>query len=242
MLSVSTLKPGMRNTRTPPSHISYRVYTLLSATTFVVPTNHGSTVPISTPDPASAVIAALTREHTENLLAWKTCTDTDMACKQKILGLVPEVYYRTLKKKYTAYAGVTCLTLLTHLRTEYGRLTRQYIDEIDKRMKSPISGETEIKGFVQQIEDGQEAVALHNPYTDTQIVTIAENLIESTGFYTMDCRELNRTNNAQKTWVNFKVHFLRAFVKNGTSPGKHNMLAMDIQTPKIRQTQLCWRK
>ena len=62
-----------------------------------------------------------------------------------------------------------------------------------------------------QIEDGQEAVALQNPYTDTQIFTIAENLIESTGFYTMDCRECNRTDTTQKTWVNFKVHFLRAF-------------------------------
>ena len=27
----------------------------------------------------------------------------------------------------------------------------------------------------------------------------------------MDCREWNRTDNAQKNWVNFKVHFLRAF-------------------------------
>ena len=77
-----------------------------------------------------------------------------------------------------------------------------------------ISGETESEAFVQQIEDGQETVALQNPYTETQIVTIAENLIESTVFYTMDCREWNRTDNAQKTWVNFKVHFSRAFREN----------------------------
>ena len=67
---------------------------------------------------------------------------------------------------------------------------------------------------MQQIEDRQEAVALQNPYTDTQIVTITKNLIESTGFYTMDCREWNRTDNAQKTWVNFKVHFSQAFCEN----------------------------
>ena len=85
---------------------------------------------------------------------------------------------------------------------------------MDKRMKIPISGETEFETFVQQIEDGQEAVALQNPYTDTQIVTIAENLIESTGFYSMDCREWNRTDNALKTCVNFKVHFSRAFREN----------------------------
>ena len=27
----------------------------------------------------------------------------------------------------------------------------------------------------------------------------------------MDCREWNRTDKAQKTWVNFKIHFSRAF-------------------------------
>ena len=89
----------------------------------------------------------------------------------------PEVCYRTLKKKYTAYAGITCLTLITHLHSKYGRLTSQDIDDIDKRMKTSITRETEFEIFVQQIEDGQETVALHNPYTYTQSVSIAEKLI-----------------------------------------------------------------
>ena len=81
-------------------------------------------------------------------------------------------------------------------------------------MKSQISRDIEFEAFVQKMEDGQEAVSLQNPYTDIQIVTIDENLIESTGFYTMDCREWNRTDKAQKTWVEFKLHFLRAFREN----------------------------
>ena len=64
---------------------------------------------------------------------------------------------------------------------------------------------------MQKIEDGQKVVALQNPYTDTQIVTIAENLIESTGFYAIDCCEWNRKDTTQKTLVNFKLHFSRAF-------------------------------
>ena len=97
-----------------------------------MPTNPGSTVQLATPALAAAVISALTREHAENLRVWKTYTDTDKVFKQKILSLVPEVYYRTLKKKYTAYAGVTCLTFLTHLHSEYVRLTSQDIDDIYK--------------------------------------------------------------------------------------------------------------
>ena len=70
--------------------------------------------------------------------------------------------------------------------SEYGRLAIQDINEIDKRMTSQISGDTEFEAFVKNIEDGQETVALQNPYTDIQIVTITEKLIESTGFYTID--------------------------------------------------------
>ena len=79
----------------PPS-----VYALLSSTTFVVPTNSGSTVQLATPAPAVAVISALTREHAKNLRVWKTYTDTNTnkVCKQKLLSLVSEVYYCTLKK------------------------------------------------------------------------------------------------------------------------------------------------
>ena len=74
------------------------VYALLSATTFVVPTNPGSTVQLATSAPAADVISALTREHAKNLRVWKTYTDTNKVCKQKLLSLVPEVYYRTRKK------------------------------------------------------------------------------------------------------------------------------------------------
>ena len=66
--------------------------------------------------------------------------------------------------------------MLTYLHSKYGRLTSQDIDEINNLIKSPISGETEFETFVQKIEDGQEAVALQKPYTDTQILTIRRKL------------------------------------------------------------------
>ena len=143
MLSLSPLQPRVRNTRTPPSHsTSCSIRSTISHHLCCAHKSwvHSST--FNTPPLAAAVISALTREHTENLRVWKTYTHTDKACKKKLLSLVPEVYYCTLKKKYTLYAGVTCLTLLNHLHSEYGRLTSQDIDEIDKQMKSQISGYT----------------------------------------------------------------------------------------------------
>ena len=49
-------------------------------------------------------------------------------------------------------------------------------------MKSQIGGDKEFEAFGQHIEDGQEAVALQNLYTDIQIVTITEILIENISF------------------------------------------------------------
>ena len=75
------------------------VYSLLFATKFVVFTNPGSTVRLGTEkSPAAAVISALTHERAENLCVCKTYTDTNKVCKQKLLSIVPEEYYRTLKK------------------------------------------------------------------------------------------------------------------------------------------------
>ena len=109
-------------------------------------------------------------------------------------------------------------------------------------MKIPIRGETEFEPFVQQIKDGQEAVALHNPYTDTQIVTIAENLIESTGFYTMECHEWNRTDHAQKNWVKFKVHFLLAFRENRDQSKQAQHIGYGHKNIKNSANAQCWRK
>ena len=64
------------------------IYSLLYATTFVVTTNPGSIVQLSTPPPAAAVISALTLEHAKNLRVWKTYTDTNKVCKHKLLSLV----------------------------------------------------------------------------------------------------------------------------------------------------------
>ena len=79
------------------------VYAILSSTTFVVPTNPGSTVQLATPAPAAAVISALTQEHAENLSVWKTYTDTDKVCKQKLLSLVPEKYITAHSRKNTQH-------------------------------------------------------------------------------------------------------------------------------------------
>ena len=53
----------------------------------------------------------------------------------------------------------------------------------------PILGDTHFEDLLLQIEDAQEAIAIQNPYTNTQIISITFNLIKKTGYYEQGCKE-----------------------------------------------------
>ena len=74
-------------------------------------------------------------------------------------------------------------------------------------MKEPISGKTLCEEFVKKIEWNQEAVAVQNPYSPAQIVSMAYANIEKCGLYQDDFREWSRKPRLDKTWSNFKDHF-----------------------------------
>ena len=87
------------------------------------------------------------------------------ACKKVIFTLIPEAYFRSFKNKYTGYANVECLEILTHLWTTYGVLSDFEVQENDLRMKQPITDKTLFEEFVEQIETAVVTVATQVPYT-----------------------------------------------------------------------------
>ena len=76
----------------------------------------------------------------------------DRACKKFISQLIPEKYYKSLSSRIIGFEKVTCLQILTHLITEYTELEDGDIQEIYRRMKEPISGETIFEEFIEKIE------------------------------------------------------------------------------------------
>ena len=87
--------------------------------------------------------------------------------------MIPEKYYKSLSSRIVGFAKVTNLQILTHLITEYDELEDEDVQDINRKIKEPISGETLFEEFVEQIEWNQEAVAVKNPYTHAQIVSMA---------------------------------------------------------------------
>ena len=62
---------------------------------------------------------------------------------------------------------------MTHFISEYAELKEEDVQEIDRKIEEPISSEILFEEFVEQIEWNQEAVAVQNPYSPAQIVSMA---------------------------------------------------------------------
>ena len=81
------------------------------------------------------------------------------------------------------FATVASLEVLTHLIAEYAELEEEHLQDIDQKMKEPMLGETLFEEPIKKIEWNQEAVAVQNPYSLAQIVSMAYANIEKCGLY-----------------------------------------------------------
>ena len=72
------------------------------------------------------------------------------------------------------------------LVTEYAELEEEDVQDIYWKMKEPISGETLLEEFVDQIEWNQEALAVQNPFSLAHIVSMEYANIDKCGLYQDD--------------------------------------------------------
>ena len=119
------------------------------------------------PDPApiAAILSKLVRNHKQEVFLFNKYNAVNWAYNRVISQLIPGKSYKSLLSQIIVFAKVTCLQILTRLITKYAELENENIQEIDQRMKEPISGETIFEEFTEKIEWNQEAVAVQNPYT-----------------------------------------------------------------------------
>ena len=104
-------------------------FLITSPTSFVKPVNPCVLV-LGDPAPSAAVIGSLTRQHTEDTRVFNEYHSIDRACKKVLCTLIPEAYFRSFKNKYTGYANVQCLKILSHLWSMYGVLKDYEVQEM----------------------------------------------------------------------------------------------------------------
>ena len=124
-------------------------FQITSPTYFVKPVNPGVLV-LGDPAPSAAVTRSLTRQHTEYTRVFNEYHSVDRACKKVLCTIIPEAYFRSFKNKYTGYANIQCLEILSHLWSTYGVSQDYEVQENDVKMKKSISSETLFEDFVEK--------------------------------------------------------------------------------------------
>ena len=126
-------------------------------TAFMIPRNPGIRPVMPNPAPMAAVLSELVRMHKHQVCMFNEYHAVNRACKKVITKLIPEKFYKSLSGRIIGFTKVTSLGILTRLITEYAELEEEDVQDIDRKMKEPISGETLFEDFVKKIEWNQES-------------------------------------------------------------------------------------
>ena len=104
------------------------------------------------PAPTDAIISELVRTHKHEVSLFTEYHAVDRACKKVVSQLIPQKFYKSLSSRIICFAEVTSPKIPTHLISEYAELEEEDIQEIDRKIKEPIYGETLFKDSFEQIE------------------------------------------------------------------------------------------
>lgn len=167
-------------------------------------------VPVIPPGATAAQIAESNRQHTSQTKAFHRFHDLDKALLRQLLAAVPALYTDALSDPDYGFTHVTCLAMLTHLKTVYGKLSIAERDLNHQRMTAPWHPPTPIETLFQQLTEGMRlSAAGDEPLVDSQVARMGYNIILRTGVFTDACRDWRLKNLAQQTFAEFKTHFRR---------------------------------
>jgi hypothetical protein len=131
--------------------------------------------------------------------------------KNTVVAAIEAPFLRALRHRTTGYINVPLSAIFAHLFTVYGRITPQQLTTNDAALYKPWDPTTPFEILIDRIKDCIDfATDGGAPSTNAHILNSAYTLVFNTGLYFDDATTLNRQPAIEKTWENFKTHFLQA--------------------------------
>ena len=116
------------------------VFNTHCVTSFITPRHPGIHPVMPDQSPTAAILSELFRTRKHLVCLFNEYHAVDLACKNTISKLIPENFYKSLLIRIIGFAKATRLNILTHLIYEYAELKEEDMQEIDRKIKEPISG------------------------------------------------------------------------------------------------------
>ena len=187
--------------------VSPAVYATLSTTAFFLPVNPGPEPSIPT-GLTGAVIADLRYHHTKSTKIFTEYKNTDKSVHQLLLASTDKLYVQSLRHKYIGYGKTTTKSLLYHLYSTCANIFASSLQDNDKRLCAPYDSNQPFETLTDEVENAVDyASAGDTPYTPSQVVGIAFQLVFKTDLFNDDCKLWQRQPADVKNWTRFKEFF-----------------------------------
>lgn len=167
-------------------------------------------VPDIDDDSTPAQIAEINRQHAADLKAFHRYHDLDKALLRQLIAATPAIYIDVLSDPDYGYTNVTCLEMLLHLKTAYGKISIAERDANQQRMMAPWHPPMPIESLFKQLIEGMRlSAAGDEPFVDSQVARMGYNIVLRTGVFADACREWRLKPLEEQTFLEFQTHFRR---------------------------------
>ena len=162
-----------------------------------------------------------------NLEEFRVYLAVNQALRNQLLASVNPTYLLAVKDPILGFGQITCVALITHLRTVYGIITPMMLTQNKKKMAANWHPPTPIEDLFEQLRVGMEfAIEGGDAMSVQEQVRLGYNIIDETGLFTQACRDWRILTPVQQTFDAFKIHFKmwdrdRRYTDTTASAGYH---------------------
>ena len=210
---------------------------------------HGAFVPPVNPGPPPVLIAGTTAVQMKNILNghqtdvanYDLYTQVEDAIRQQILDFVEDKYVTALRDDTTGYSLVHPWELLDHIMTNHAIMDDRDILNNEKRLYDAYNPSDSIFDLFDRYRDITKIAAkARQPILDAKKLSSALVLLQETGVYKDEIRLWKAKPVANKTWANFRSHFIAAYHEycRETAGAQTQLNALQETIPRLINEEL----
>jgi hypothetical protein len=182
-------------------------YLLRSGIPFVPPIHPGN-APIHVPNATGNQITEGNRQYKQDLYDFQTYSNLKTTLKQQLIAAVNEDFLRILEDPDFGFTDVLPLTMLEHLKTTYGTISRDDIEANRNKLSMDINADDPIEVLWIRLQEIQRyANAANEPITNDTVIRLTLPVFEKTGVFGTVTEKWRDRPDADWTFANFKAHF-----------------------------------
>jgi hypothetical protein len=184
-------------------------YLTITGAAYALPINPGP-LPVYPAGATAAQINAATLDHANEMAIYRTSRNVDIALRNSVLASVEEQFIEHLFDDVTGFGSLTTITILNHLSTTYGVITREQMRANLALFNSDWSPPTPIENLFQRFKKCRSfATQGGNPINDVTTVDAGYDIILRGGMHSLACTDWRKIDSALQTYAAFKLHFTK---------------------------------